>query len=86
MTAIDRTAYPHFKESYSAPELHALFIPTPDEMTLINNTANSDTQKLTLLVLLKCCQSLGYIPRMKAIPEQVVQHIRTYLGLPPDDP
>ncbi len=24
MTAIDRTAYPRFKESYSAPELHTL--------------------------------------------------------------
>ncbi len=84
MTAIDRTAYPRFKESYSASELHTLFIPTPDEMTLVNKSANSNTQKLTLLVLLKCCQSLGYIPRMKVIPEQVVQHIRAYLGLRPD--
>lgn len=84
MTAIDRTAYPRFKESYSASELHILFIPTSDEMTLVNKATNSDTQKLTLLVLLKCCQSLGYIPHMKTLPEQVVQHIRAYLGLRPD--
>jgi hypothetical protein len=84
MTAIDRTAYPRFKETYSAPELHSLFIPTPDEMTLVNKAANSDTQKLTLLILLKCCQSMGYIPHMKTIPEQVVQHIHAYLGLQPN--
>ncbi len=53
-------------------------------MTLVNKAVNSDAQKLTLLVLMKCCQSLGYIPRMKTIPEQVVQHIRAYLGLQPD--
>ncbi len=53
-------------------------------MILVNKAANSDTQKLALLVLLKCCQSLDYIPHMKAIPEQVVQHIRAYIGLQSD--
>jgi hypothetical protein len=37
-----------------------------------------------MLVLLKYCQSLGYIPRMKTIPDQVVQYIRVYIGLPPE--
>jgi hypothetical protein len=84
MTAIDRTAYPRFKETYTAQELHALYTPTPEEIELINNAANSDAQKLTMLVLLKCCQSLGHIPRMKTIPDQVVQHIQAYLDLSPE--
>lgn len=36
------------------------------------------------MVWLKCCQSLGYIPRLKTIPTQVVQHVRRAAGLQPD--
>jgi hypothetical protein len=62
MTAIDRTAYPRFKESYTGTELHNLYTPTPEEIFFAHDVANSDSQRLTLLVWLKCCQSLGYNP------------------------
>lgn len=84
MTAIDRTAYPRFKEPYTSLELHNLYTPTPEEITFVHDAVNSDSQKLTLLILLKCCQSLGYIPRLKTIPAQVVQHVRAAAGLKPD--
>ena len=87
MTALDRTAYPRFKEPYTATELNNLYTPTREEITFVKGSRTySDSQKLTALVLLKCCQSLGYIPRMKTIPVQVVQHLRTHLGLQPDVP
>jgi hypothetical protein len=84
MTAIDRTAYPRFKEPYTNLELRNLYAPTPEEIIFAQDTANSDSQRLTLLVWLKCCQSLGYIPRLKTIPTQVVQYVRTAAGLKPD--
>ena len=76
MTSQDRTAYPQFKEPYTISELRNLYTPTPEEIIFVHNIANSDSQKLTLLVWLKCCQSLGYIPRLKTIPAQVVQHVQ----------
>jgi hypothetical protein len=68
MTALDRTAYPQFKEPYTSAELRNLYTPTLEEITFVQNAANSNSQKLTLLVWLKCCQSLGYIPRLQTIP------------------
>lgn len=86
MTALDRTAYPRFKEPYTTTELDRLYTPTADEIIFVRESAYSDSQQLTMLVLLKCCQSLGYIPRLKTIPAQVGQHLRSYLGLQPDVP
>lgn len=84
MTALDRTAYPRFKEPYTTTELDRLYTPTAEETIFVRESAYSDSQQLTMLVLLKCYQSLGYIPPMKTIPAQVVQHLRSYLGLQPD--
>ncbi len=84
MTAIDRTAYPRFKEPYTNLELRNLYTPTPEEIIFVHDAVNSDSQKLTLLILLKCCQSLGYIPRLKTISAQVVEHVQAAAGLKPD--
>jgi TnpA family transposase len=84
MTALDRTAYPQFKEPYTSAELRNLYTPTLEEITFVQNAANSNSQKLTLLVWLKCCQSLGYIPRLQTIPAQVVQHVRAAADLQPE--
>lgn len=84
MTSLDRTAYPQFKEPYTGSELRNLYTPTPEEIIFVHSVANSDSQKLTLLVWLKCSQSLGYIPRLKTIPAQVIQYVRAAVGLEPD--
>jgi len=72
MTAITRTAYPYFKDAYNDQELQQLFLPTEDELNLIYQSTNSLSQQLTLLVFLKSCQTLGYIPPTDTIPEQII--------------
>ena len=73
--SIERTAYPRFKPSLSATELHALYCPTDEERAFIATHARGEAQQLTLLTLLKCQQYLGYLPALAEVPE----HIRTYL-------
>ena len=75
MAAIERTAYPRFKPSLTATELHNLYCPTDDERDFISAPARGATQQLTLLTLLKCHQHLGYLPALADVPTQ----IRTYL-------
>jgi TnpA family transposase len=75
MASIERTAYPRFKPSLTANELHALYGPTDDERAFIATHARGEAQQLTLLTLLKCQQHLGYLPALAEVPE----YIRTYL-------
>ena len=75
MASIERTAYPRFKPSLTATELHALYCPTDDERAFIATHARGEAQQLTLLTLLKCQQHLGYLPALAEVPV----HIRTYL-------
>ena len=75
MASIERTAYPRFKPSLTATELHALYCPTDDERVFIATHARGEAQQLTLLTLLKCQQHLGYLPTLAEVPE----YIRTYL-------
>lgn len=84
MTAIDRTAYQRFKRTYSARELSKIYTPPPDEVHFATTTARSDSLRFNLLLLLKCFQRLGYFPALGAIPEVLIAHIRTSMGLSPD--
>jgi hypothetical protein len=84
MTAIDRTAYPRFKRSYSTRELSEIYTPTPDELYFATTTARSDGLRFNLLLLLKCFQRLGSFPALDEIPEVLITHIRSCMGLHPD--
>lgn len=84
MATLDRTAYPRFKRTYSARELSEIYTPTPEEIRFATTTARSDALRFNLLVLLKCFQRLGYFPALDEIPEVLVTHLRSCLGLIPD--
>ena len=43
--------------------------------------ARGDSQRLGLAVLLKCFQNLAYFPALANVPEFIVDHIRSNLGL-----
>jgi hypothetical protein len=62
MASIERTAYPRFKAALSAQELQTLYAPTEEERAFVATHTRTDPQHLTLLALLKCHQSLGYLP------------------------
>jgi Domain of unknown function (DUF4158) len=75
MASIERTAYPRFHTTLSAPELQTLYAPTEAERDFVTTQAQDAPQQLTLLTLLKCQQSLGYLPACDAIPSYVRQYL-----------
>ena len=81
MTTIDRTAYPRFRATLTPTELHDHFTPTAKELTLAETNTRDDAAKFTFLVLYKCFQRLGYLPRDQEIPPEVIAHLRWYLHL-----
>jgi TnpA family transposase len=81
MASIERTAYPRFKRSPTPQQLHALYTPTKEELAFARKTTRSPISQLSLLVLLKSFQQLGYFPKLSEIPDTVVSHLRSCLSL-----
>ncbi len=81
MTAIERTAYPRFRRGLTAEELAAVYTPTPEETAFATATARGEAAVLSLLVLLKAFQRLGYFPRPAEVPAAAVGHLRACLGV-----
>ncbi|WP_073075349.1 DUF4158 domain-containing protein [Phormidesmis priestleyi] len=82
MTAIERTAYPRFKQQPTAKELAGLYTPTSSEMAFAQSQTVSKMGQLRILVLLKSLQRLGYFPHPDFVPTPVIQHLRSHLKLP----
>src|SRR5437868_5815225 len=81
MASIERTAYPRFKRHPTAEALNDLYTPTTEEQAFARKSARSDQHQLTLLVLLKSFQRLGYFPKLEEVPRPVVDHIHNCLRL-----
>jgi hypothetical protein len=86
MAAIERTAYPRFKQALTQSELDEFYTPTEGESGFVSQAASGRTQQLALMILLKSFQKLGYLPRLRQVPGQVQVHIAQSLGwlLPPE--
>jgi hypothetical protein len=63
MTSIERTAYPRFKCVVAARDLREAFTPTTEETIWARGLARTPPHLLSLVVLLKSFQRLGYFPR-----------------------
>ena len=81
MTMIDRTTYPRFRATLTPTELHDHFTPTAKELALAEAHTRDDAARLTFLILYKCFQCLGYLPRNQEIPPEIIAHLRWYLHL-----
>jgi hypothetical protein len=84
MASIERTAYPRFKAALSAQELQTLYAPTEEDRAFVAAHTRTDTQQLTLLTLLKCQQSLGYLTAFETIPAYIRQYLCHQLSLAPE--
>jgi hypothetical protein len=82
MTAIERTAYPRFKQQPTGSELAEFYTPTPEEMAFAQSQSVSKIGRLRILVLLKSLQRLGYFPHSEFVPTPVIQYLRSHLKLP----
>lgn len=81
MTAIERTAYPRFRRTFTPEELAAIYTPTLEERAFATVTARGEGSILSLLVLLKAFQRLGYFPPPETVPAAVVGHLRQCLSV-----
>src|SRR5437899_12852862 len=72
MASIERTAYPRFKRRPSAQELSEVYTPTAEEVVFSRESARGPSPTLTVAVLLKSMQRLGYLPRLQDVPFAVV--------------
>lgn len=81
MTAIDRTAYPRFKTSWTEQELMGLYTLADEERSFVEQYAGSHWQRLLLAISLKSFQHLGYLPRLSQVPQQVKEYVSLQLHL-----
>ncbi|MFO7680416.1 MAG: DUF4158 domain-containing protein [Chloroflexota bacterium] len=75
MTAIERTAYPRFKQSLTEQELQTFYAPTEAEITLGQSVTNTRVGELSFAILLKTFQKLGYLPQIESVPKQIKEYI-----------
>ena len=61
-----------------------MYAPTEEEQAFVVTHTRTEPQHLTLLALLKCHQSLGYLPACETIPAYIRQYLCQQLHLPPD--
>lgn len=83
MTAIDRTAYPQFKTSWTEQEVMSLYTLADEERIFVKQYAGSHWQRLLLAISLKSFQHLGYLPRLNQVPPQVKEYVALQLNLSP---
>jgi hypothetical protein len=81
MTAIDRTAYPRFKTSWTQQELMGLYTLADEERSFVEQYAGSHWQRLLLAISLKSFQHLGYLTRLSQVPQQVKEYVALQLHL-----
>src|SRR5579871_6984655 len=75
MTAIERTAYPRFKRSFTAKELEEVYTPTPEERFLAHRSTKGLIAEAGFLVLLKTHQRLGRFIPLAEVPSSILDHI-----------
>lgn len=80
MASIERTAYPRFDRIMSDRELRARYEVTDDEQGFIRSMANGEASRLTLAVMLKTRQQLGYYPSLREVPDQIRAYVAEQCG------
>src|SRR5579875_1351548 len=75
MTAIERTAYPRFKQILSAKDLASVYTPTPQECLIAHRSTKGRVAEVVFLVLLKTYQRLGRFVPLSEVPSSIIEHI-----------
>jgi hypothetical protein len=75
MTAIERTAYPRFKQILSGKDLAEIYTPTPAERFIAHRSTKGRVAEVGFLVLLKTYQRLGRFVPLSEVPSSIIEHI-----------
>jgi TnpA family transposase len=82
VTAIERTAYPRFKQTFTEQELEAFYTLSEIDKAFVREKTSGRQSQLALAILLKGFQKLGYLPELEAVPNMVKQYIAQQLTIP----
>lgn len=77
MSSVHETAYPRFKPNLTDQELNEIYTPSQEELKFIHAHGHSPTEKLSLLVLIKTGQRLGYFIPPSDVPTNIIVYIAT---------
>jgi len=80
VSSVQDTAYPRFKSNITLKELTTIYTPTPEELTLAEQTTKGRVAKLGFLILLKSFQRLGYAVAVIKVPLAIIEHIGEVVG------
>lgn len=75
MALVDRTAYLRLPAAVSGRELAEAFTPEAGEVRWAGAKIVDPGARLSLLVMLKCYQRLGYFPQPDRVPPEVTGHV-----------
>ena len=81
MAAIERTAYPRPRSPLTDKELAADYTLSDDEVSFVRRHARGGRGRLSLAVLLKTRQRLGYFLALSEVPDQIRLYIAKTLAL-----
>jgi len=74
------TAYPLLKPSPSEQELDEVYTPTLFELSFAERRTREPVPRLSLLVLLKTFQRLGYLVKLAEVPQSILRHVCATAG------
>lgn len=80
---LERTDYPFFPAA-PPPVLVAAFTPSADEVAFVQTLTRPHNRRLSVALMLKCFQALGYFPSFDEIPVVCVDRVRAALTLEPE--
>jgi hypothetical protein len=81
MASIERTAYPRLGARLTDKELEADYALSEDAVAFVGRHTRGDVGRLSLAVLLKTRQRLGYFVALSDVPNQIRLHVANALGL-----
>ena len=75
MSGVHETAYPRFKPNLKDQELEEIYTPSLDDLRFVRERVHSSVDRLSLLVLIKTGQRLGYFFHPSDVPSEIIIYI-----------
>jgi TnpA family transposase len=86
LPSIQDTIYPRIKSNLTEQDLREVYMPKREEIEWAEKKSRGHFQQLSLLVLMKTSQKLGFFINVSDIPSIIVEHIAKFARLPIPDP
>jgi TnpA family transposase len=81
MASLERTAYPRIGNRLNDKELEAGYALSEQERSFIRRHSRGDTGQLSLAIVLKTRQQVGYFPALADVPDRIRLHLARLLGI-----